>query len=176
MTFTARLADVVGGSTRGLGRVRPPGHLFAAPFSGREPSPSARPADTFRRTGGNVFDLDYDGVCDVYETHWHVARKTHRCACCGYRIPAGAQYQRHHMVDGGSARDEACCWACAAGLWRIMQEHNTHPAPSWAMEFLRDEIGQLARCEHGEVAKERDVLAGMVRRNRATCRAKETKP
>jgi hypothetical protein len=186
MTFTARLADVVGGSPRGVCRVRParnawPGRTYralsAAPFAGRVLLPSARPADTFRRTGGSVFDVDdYDGECDVYRMHWHVARKPHRCACCGYLVPAGAQYQRHNMVGDGYASSEACCWACAAGLWQLMEEHRTHPSPSWAIEFLRNEIGQLARCEHDEVAMERDVLAGMVRRNRAACRAKETKP
>jgi hypothetical protein len=78
------------------------------------------------------------------------------------------------MVDDGSARSEACCWACAAGLWLLMREHGTHPAPSWAIEFLSNELGQLALCEHDEVAMERDVLAGMLRRNLAACRAKET--
>jgi hypothetical protein len=119
-----------------------------------------------------VFDIDEP--CEVYEARWRVARKPHRCACCSYRIPVGAQYQRHHWVDGGTAGDEASCWACAAGLWRLMQMHGTHPTPGWAIEFLSNELGQLARCEHDEVAMERDVLAGMMRRNRAACRAKET--
>lgn len=112
-------------------------------------------------------DLDSDQVCDVYERRWHVARKPHRCQCCGYRIPAGAQYERHHWVDEGTAGDEACCWACAAGLWLLMAAYGSHPAPRWAMEFLFEETADTMP-PRGSL--ERDVLAGMLHRNRAALR------
>lgn len=112
-------------------------------------------------------NLDSDEVCDVYERRWHVARKSHRCQCCGYLIPAGAQYERHHWVDGGTAGDEACCWACASGLWLLMTTYGSHPSPRWAMEFLREEVTD-AMPERGTL--ERNVLAGMLRRNRAALR------
>lgn len=48
-------------------------------------------------------------VCTIYERRWHVAQTPRRCQCCGYLIPAGAQYERHHWVDGGTAGDEAGC-------------------------------------------------------------------
>lgn len=113
------------------------------------------------------FELHYDEACDVYERQWHVARKPHRCQCCGYLIPAGAQYERHHWVDEGTAGDEACCWSCAAGLWLLLQAYRWHPSPRWAVECLREEVSD-AMPERG--ALERDVLAGMLRRSRAALR------
>lgn len=119
--------------------------------------------------------FEVDDPCPVYEVHWRIARKPHRCECCDTAIPPGAQYRRDHMVSDGSASDEACCFACAVALHLLMARHGSHPSPSWAVDFLRECLhdSYLSPDAKRVEGVERDMLAGMLRRHRATATWKE---
>lgn len=114
--------------------------------------------------------FEIDEPCKVYGIEWRVARKLHRCACCGHPIPPGAQYRVDSYVGDHTAASEKCCFACAVILWEMMKAYGTHPTPSWACEFLREGLEHRRYRREPEQARARSWVAGILRRNRVAYR------
>lgn len=110
-----------------------------------------------------------DSQADVYIESFPVARKRHLCAGCSASITPGANYRRDHIVADGGAWSEAACFACAVALHLWKSWHGAAPSPSWMANFIHEAVhhSYCSRTDKVAMRAERDLLAGIYRRNRA---------
>lgn len=62
-------------------------------------------------------EVSYEERCSVWRETTPIARKPHRCDCCGGAIAKGEQYRRVFLaVDGHASAEKECtaCWSIAA--------------------------------------------------------------
>lgn len=90
-----------------------------------------------------------------------VARRPHRCDCCGKRIAPGKQYLEHFSVIGGSPVREAMCAPCDSARDDFASAHGQSPNPSYFAEVLSE-------CVVGEDRSSpwRTMLAALLWRQR----------
>ena len=103
---------------------------------------------------------DYDAARVWRDSH-RVARKDHRCSCCGGPIPTGSRYRYIFYVscDGEAANDKAC-EDCDNDLETFVAAHLMTPFPSCFVDFL-------AECILDDDDASREIWAPMLERIRA---------
>lgn len=115
-------------------------------------------------------EIDMDSWDAWAESH-PVARKQHRCDCCGARISAGEKYYRISFVYEGTADSEKACLACRFVALGFASEHRWTVNPSAMPEMLRECFEGAGRGDLSDTDRAwRNALAGMIRRKRAAKR------
>lgn len=86
-------------------------------------------------------DIDLE-ASDLYSITERKARKTHRCDACRGPIVPGERYEKHFMVQDGTAITEKCCRLCADAMAEFAKAHHgQHSNPAYFVELLSGCIG-----------------------------------
>jgi hypothetical protein len=85
--------------------------------------------------------ISVDDYCAVWKNSYPVARKQHKCQCCGMAIEKGEKYLKHFNVYDGYPSDERACMVCAT-LWEtFFDAHGGGLSPN-SLEEMLDECIQ----------------------------------
>jgi hypothetical protein len=77
--------------------------------------------------------------CDVFAETYHVARKIHRCSCCGGSIQPGARYLRTFGIFEGDMFVERGCLACGKEIARFSRAHEGIRFTPGTLDFVLEE-------------------------------------
>ena len=95
---------------------------------------------------------DVDGVADVYEASWRVARKEHHCCECHEPIAVGQRYEYASVCYDGSWSHAKTCELCARirdDLCRGVYAHGELRDTIWYcldFDYLTGEERPPSRC------------------------------
>lgn len=84
-------------------------------------------------------ELFFDEPCSVWTEKTVVARKVHRCDCCGGAIVKGEAYLRHFSVFDGYLTSEKSCLPCAEMTKRFAKAHSGQAGTPGSMRPLLDD-------------------------------------
>lgn len=109
-------------------------------------------------------DYEYSSVWSVTKP---VARKQHRCNCCGGFIEPRQQYVRIFAASDGRGSSEKSCALCYDAAVEFGDEHHLYPFPSDLVNHLRECYDPRARVYWSDQDRRwRQLMAGILRRNR----------
>lgn len=89
--------------------------------------------------------IEPDEICSVWSTTWQMARKPHRCVCCGVTIDPGHRYLKHFSVFDGEASTDKACIFCGTMWESFIAAHGAGYAPNMLEEMLDECVADNRR-------------------------------
>lgn len=96
--------------------------------------------------------------CQVFNEDCVIARKYHRCDCCGGDIRPGSAYTSHFSVYDKSITKEKKCRACSMAVEEFAAHHGTYTCPSGMRELIGECLGSYWGGDDDPVAQAEQKL------------------